>query len=335
MRSTRLGRRLGWLLVGFSLLLHLLTVYAYARQPDRLAAFTVMPLWVWGGIGIAAPMLAFWFLRASLSLVVTALWAITVLLGADEAKVIAHPWTSRPRPGHAGALDGRPLIRVATLNCRFFTYGPEGDPTADLAAWDPDIVLLQEVHPFQVKLFADRLYGGRGDYRSHSTNGVVTRWNISREVRNLSYRDQEVTVRLPDGREIEVCNIHLLSASTDLRLWRRDCWRDHHLNREKRLTQLRAALAVMNDSRQGRPTLLGGDFNAPPMEPIQRLLRTDFDDSFAEVGSGWGDTFQRRIPVHRIDQIHATRDLRPVHSMAVTTRHSDHRFVISDFVLPP
>ncbi len=50
-RSATFTRRTGWLLVGLSLALHAVTVYAYARQPDRLAAFTVMPIWVWGGRG--------------------------------------------------------------------------------------------------------------------------------------------------------------------------------------------------------------------------------------------------------------------------------------------
>ena len=149
MKSSRFRRRAGWTLVGTSLLLHLLTVYAYSRQADALAAFTVMPIWVWGGLGLLFSIVAFWFLRAPLSLVITGVWTMTILLGADEARVIANVTKSPPEPGPAGMVDGRPLLRVLTLNCSFFNYGG-GDPDIDLRPWDPDIVLLQEVMPHQV-----------------------------------------------------------------------------------------------------------------------------------------------------------------------------------------
>lgn len=98
MKSSRFHRRAGWFLIGLSLLLHLLTVFAFARQPDRLAAFTVVPIWLWGGCGLFLSVSAFWFLRAPLSLVLTGVWALTILLGADEARVIAHVATPAPHP---------------------------------------------------------------------------------------------------------------------------------------------------------------------------------------------------------------------------------------------
>ena len=73
-----------------SLLLHIFTVYCFSRQPDRFTAFTVMPIWLWGGIGLVLSSVAFYFLRASLSLIMTGVWAITLLVGADEAKVLAN-----------------------------------------------------------------------------------------------------------------------------------------------------------------------------------------------------------------------------------------------------
>ncbi len=332
MRTTRLRRWSGWLLVALSLALHLLTLYAYSRQPDHLAAFTVVPIWVWGSFGLILSITAYWFLRAPLSLVLSGIWATTVLLGADEARAIARWGGKRPEPGPAGSVNGRPLLRIATLNCNFFQYGEGSNPADDLAAWDPDIVLLQEVRPHQTRHIADKLYQGHGDYRTHSTNGVVTRWKIDREVRNLSFRDQQLTVLLPDGREIEILNIHLATAATDLRLWERQCWRNHRLNRRKRHTELATALGLLSQTAGDRPAIVGGDFNTPPGDPILRLLKADYDDAFTQVGSGWGNTFQRRIPILRIDQIHAGRQFRPHASAVVTTRHSDHRFVVADFI---
>ena len=226
-----LRRHLAWTLVGLSLALHIFTVFCFARQPDRFAAFTVLPIWVWGGIGLMMASLAFYFLRAPLSLVMTGCWAVTLFVGADEARVLANFGKSPPTPGPAAAHEGTPVIRAVSMNCAIFGFG---DPSADIAAWEPDIVLLQDAFPHQVRRVADALYGGRGDYRAHQTNGIVTRWKIDREVRNPTQRNQQATLILPDGRMIEVVNVHLATAATDLRFWDTSAWSEHRVYRTLR-----------------------------------------------------------------------------------------------------
>lgn len=336
-RSTTFTRRTGWVLVGLSLVLHAVTVFAFARQPDRLAAFTVMPIWFWGGLGLVCSSVAFYFLRAPLSLVVTGVWALTLLLGADEARIIANLGTEPPQPGAAAMVDGRRPIRVITLNTAFSRFG---DPAGDLDRWEPDIVLLQETHLGRVKAIADRLFEGRGHFRCFAENGVVSRWRITREVRNpdpgYHFFHHNVTIEHPDSGPIEVVNLHLSSAATDLQLWQRECWREHRANRSKRRLEVAVALNILEQTTDfpgTRPVILGGDFNAPPTDPIQLQLERDFQDAFLEAGTGWGDTFQRRIPILRLDQIHVSRHFTPVRCRAVTTRHSDHRMVVADLLL--
>jgi endonuclease/exonuclease/phosphatase (EEP) superfamily protein YafD len=328
-----LRRRAGWTLVGLSLALHVLTVFAFSRQPDALAAFTVLPIWTWGGLGLMLAMFAFYFLRAPLSLVMTGVWAVTLLVGADEARVLANVGRSKPLPGPAERHDGSPVIRVVTMNCAIFGFG---NPANDIAAWNPDIVLLQDCYPHQVRQIADALYGGRGDYRSHGgTNAVITRWKILREVRNPANRDQQVTVGFPDGSSAEVVNIHLASAATDLRFWRPATWGEHRANRAERRGQLTKALHILEQTTPAfpnMPTLLGGDFNSPAADVVHRQLSRDFVDAFATAGTGWGNTFHRRFPVLRIDLIYATRHFVPVRSRVVESRHSNHRMVVADFL---
>ena len=327
-----LSRRLGWTLVGISLLLHLFTVYCFARQPDRFAAFTVMPIWLWGGLGLLLSTTAFYFLRASLSLVMTAVWAVTLLVGADEARVLANFGKSPPLPGPAEPHESNPVIRAITLNSAFFNFG---NPATDLAAWQPDILLLQDILPDQVRQIADTLYGGRGDYRVHQSNGVITRWKIQREVRNPAQRDQQVTILLPSGSEIEVVNVHLATAATDLRLWQKSAWSHHRSNRAIRQKELSLTQQILEQTTAfpNTPTLFGGDFNSPASDIVHRQLTRDFVDAFSTAGTGWGDTFQRRFPVLRIDHLYASRHLTPVRCRAVTTRHSDHRMVVADFLM--
>jgi hypothetical protein len=103
-----LRRRTGWTLVGLSLLLHLFTVYCFARQPDRFAAFTVLPIWLWGGFGLLLLHGRLLF-PARLALAGhDRVWAVTLLVGADEARVLANlgkpaaprsaplPWAKSP-----------------------------------------------------------------------------------------------------------------------------------------------------------------------------------------------------------------------------------------------
>jgi len=337
MKSSRFRRRTGWILIGLSLLLHLLTIFAFSRQPDKLAAFTVVPIWVWGGSGLLLSITAFWFLRAPLSLVITGIWAMTILLGADEARVITNVGKSAPLPGPTHPVEGRAPIRVLTLNCNYFRYNGVSDPSADIRRWAPDVVLLQEALPQHVRHIADILYQREGDYRLYSTNGIVTRWNIRREVNPQpgGIRVQQVTIRDPEGFEFEVVNLHLASAATDLRLWRSDCWRTHRANRQLRMRELGIALGILTETAPGRPVILGGDFNAPPTDPVFSLLKADFDDAFAKAGTGWGNTYQRRIPIHRIDQIHHSRHFRTINCGTVTTRQSDHRMVVTDLLPAP
>jgi endonuclease/exonuclease/phosphatase family metal-dependent hydrolase len=221
-----------------------------------------------------------------------------------------------------------------SANCALFGLG---DPTADIVMWDPDVVLIQDAWPYQVKRIADRLYEGHGDHRTHDTIGVITRWSIEREVRKPHQRAQQVTIVAPDGRKFEVVNIHLLSAATDLSLWRREVWRGHRINRAIRRDELSRVLSTLDDTVgfPGIPVVFGGDFNAPPGDPVSRLLDRDFEDAQLAAGAGWGNTYHRRFPILMIDRIHATRHFTAVRCATHVTRHSDHRFVVADLLLQP
>jgi endonuclease/exonuclease/phosphatase (EEP) superfamily protein YafD len=319
-------------MVGASLLLHLFTAFCFVRQPDRFAAFTVLPIWLWGGFGLLISSLAFLYLRARFSLLMAGIWAITLLVGSDEARVLANIGKSPPLPGPAAPHHGRPVIRVVTLNCAIFAFG---NPAKDLAAWNPDIVLLQDAFPHQVSQLKETLYQKGGDFRFHQTNGILTRWKIQREVRNPSQRNQQVTIAMPDGTAVEVVNVHLATAATDLQFWKRSAWSEHRSNRKLRKQELAIVQHLLEQTTgfPDTPVIFGGDFNAPATDVVHRQMSRDFLDAFTVAGTGWGDTYQRRFPILRIDHLYATRHFTPVRCKAAVTRHSDHRMVIADFVM--
>lgn len=325
-----LRRALGGLMVAASIAMLGIIVPAYALLPDRLAALTVFPIWIWAGAGIGLGALASGLMAARFGLWVAAAWLGVVLVGTDEAQIWQSLSTERPQLGAVVPFDGKPLIRVVTLNCAHFGFG---NPAEDLAKWQPDIVLLQEVFPSQVKQIERALYGETGDSCYSGTNGIVTRWKMGRQLHQARIRVQQATVLLPNDEAIEIVNVHLTSAVTDVRLHRRETWQAHLENRLRRRAQMDAALRQLRRSTpvEGVATILGGDFNANATDRAHRDLPPRFIDSFATVGHGWGNTFHRRFPVLRIDFLYLSdKRLTARRCMAHTTVHSDHRMVIAD-----
>jgi len=323
-------RSLGWILVIGSLLFCSVTIYAFYKHPDRLAAFTVMPIWLWGAIGFSISFGAFYFLKARFSLLVSALWIATILIGSDESVALCHLGNERPVEGAPTAVDGKPVIRIITMNCATYAFG---NPSEDVAKWRPDIVLLQQIMPHEAAAMAMKLFGTRAHVHTKHTCAIISRWPISGHVRTPLISSQQVTLRLPTGQEIDVVNLHLATAATDLQFWKKSAWQKHHLNRAVRRQEISLALQVLNQTTDSPKlsTFVGGDFNAPATDVIHRPLRANFTDAFKAVGTGWGNTFQRRMPILRIDHLYCSSDFKPVRCRAVTTRHSDHRFVVADF----
>ncbi len=322
-----------------SLVLHVFTAACYIRQPDMMAAFTVYPIWMWGMIGLLLAAAAYLFWRAPLSLMMVVLWSLTILIASDESRVLAHIGMEAPEPGPSKPYNSQETLRVCTLNWG----GKKHDKNKIkaqaqiIAAYHPDILFLQEIHPWQARLITDALYGGGGDYRTGADSAIITRWKIHVAIHNPMQHSQHATLKLPNGRLIDCVNFHLHSANTDMRLWRKSCWKEHAANRKLQRREVAYSLAVLESTTPfpTRPVIVAGDFNAPASDPLHDLLRTHFNDSFSDAGTGWANTWHRRIPLHRIDYIYTTPLLQAVRSHTVIVPASDHRMLVSDFLLMP
>lgn len=90
-------------------------------------------------------------------------------------------------------------------------------------------------------------------------------------------RDQQVTVRLPEGAEIEVVNVHLATALTDMRLWNSRSRALHSQYRDLRRKELSVVLQVLEQTSPfpGTPTIFGGDFNSGATDVVHRQLTRD------------------------------------------------------------
>ena len=123
--------------------------------------------------------------------------------------------------------------------------------------------------------------------------------------------------------------------ATDMRLWSSESRALHRQNRDLRRKELSYVLQVLEQTSTfpNTPTIFGGDFNSGATDIVHRQLARDFDDAFTKVGRGWGNTFHRRFPIHRIDHIYSTRQFQPVSCCVVVSKKTDHRMLIADLLL--
>ena len=340
-----------------SLVLHVITLASYYRQPDMMAAFTVYPIWMWSILGLILSAIAFLFWRTQLSLMLTCLWMLTIFLASDESNVLLNSGRESPEPGPPKPFGSSPTIRICTLNWGANEMKPEEvkKQAQLIAQYQPDILFMQEITPWHAGIIAQEVYPGveGWDYEAHEGAVTITRWEIKGRYPNLPH-SQYTTLRVkpntaqPFAQEqlIDCVNLQLRSAITDMRLWQPNCWIKHAKNRAKRRKQVHLSLQHLKneqgDESSSRPVVIAGDFNAPASDPLHTDImqanednRHDFDfyDSFFQAGSGWANTWHRRLPFQRIDYIYTTRRLKAVRSCNVVIPGSDHLMVVSDFVL--
>ncbi|MEM6911911.1 MAG: endonuclease/exonuclease/phosphatase family protein [Verrucomicrobiota bacterium] len=314
-----------------ALALHALISFCFIFRPDKAAAITVFPLTVWVLAGILLCLLSGLLFKGRFALVVGLIWVVTGVLVADERHGLARLFHEKPEPGPAAPFEGKPVLRCLTLNCK----GRSALSSQEILAWKPDIVFLQEQPaPQELSRLVRELFGGEGDFRTTAYCAILSRGRIFQEKRSASQRHLQVKTRFLDGREYHLVALHLLPAVTEVNLFSLDTWRAHYRNRLVRSEQVRTLARERLEFSGGLPCLLGGDFNAPAGDRAMDALNPHFQDAYPLAGTGWPNTFSNQLPLHRIDQLWLTPELRPVRQRTVRTQESDHRMVVLDFLDP-
>lgn len=267
------------------------------------------------------------------ALVLDAAGAIAVLWGLAGLT----PKPARPRAG------GGPALRVATFNL----YGGSLDIhgcVAFLVSAEPDLVFLQEAWwTFKHRRTDDRTlpaiiaaFEGWHVFRSDEPHEmmIVSRHPL-RDPRTVRLGNRVclvATIETPAG-ETRVINVHLDPPATGRRL------------RESGKPLLRFMLETETDRRrQGEalaalvaesdtPTVVAGDFNAPPQAPARRCVRPLLADAFATAGRGFGYTFPRTLPLWRIDYVLTTRHWTIERCFVAPADGSDHLPLVADLRL--
>lgn len=337
-RWQALVRGVAPLLTLAALTLHLGVMVCFAGRWDKTAAITIFPIWVWSCLGLALALPAWLIVRGRLATAAAAIWLVTLLVCPDEWRGLwraALTRTPAPTPERTASSPPDPF-RVVTLNCRSSNLRS----ARQAAAWNPDVLLLQEMRGSwggPLGELARELWGSQASIITGYDTVILARGRLTPSARTPPGQIQQfvqATLTLPDGRQIEIASVHLQGHVTDLDLWNWRTWRAHAQNQRRHRLYIADVMMRSLAFAGERPCLIGGDFNSPAGDRTFQTLRGRLDDAFAEAGLGWGNTFRNDWPVLRIDQVWATRDLRPHAARAVRSHHSDHRLVVVDYQWP-
>lgn len=301
----------------------------YWLQPDWLAPVTLVPAWFW--LVPAFMLIAFGFNRMHWRwcLAVAALWATYAAVTVEETHSLIRS-AIRPMPkGNASRAGGR-AVRVVSLNCA----AANRNVTAELAKWEPDIVLLQE-SPNREHLdrTSRELFGTDGSFLWSSDTSILARGDVRpRSVDRGSYF-VHAEIELAAGLKADVMSVRLNPPVFHLDFWTPGFWTDHRHNRIKHRQQILDIMQRIGNLEQSVPLIVGGDFNAPPDDPALLPLQRRLYDTFRTAGRGWGNTGTNRVPLFRVDQVWVSRHFRAESVTAQKTLHSDHRMVVCDMTL--
>lgn len=214
---------------------------------------------------------------------------------------------------------------------------------ADIASWDVDVAILQEVYrrggdPARSDQPADLAaglgmdwafgYNTRKGPRTQYGTAVVSRFPIV----------EQANARLPNRAGLEQRG--LLRATLDVEGTRLDVY-DTHLQHtpqaaDLRVQQARSIAGIVGARRAatGNPAVLGGDFNSSPTGSVAAALNGPLRDTWFDVGVGQGATAPAGNPGARIDRLYQSADVVPVAASVRPTAASDHNAVSAVYELP-
>jgi Metal-dependent hydrolase len=313
-----------------SFLLLAVCAAVYAARPDWAAAITVFPVWIWTapGLLLLLPQVAGRKRQGQRKSAgcIALLWLLYVGIVAEEPRTLLRSLL----PAHQAATGVK--LRVISLNCA------GGDPQAaeEVAAYRPDVVLLQEAPPTaRMPEVAAKLFGNGAGWIDTMDAAIVVRGSIEALPVPKDVRGSLVYGRahLAGGPTLDLASLRLMPALFRMDLWSSDCWRAQAENRRIRRAMLREMATALKARPAGASLIVAGDFNAPQGDAVFGELFPGLHGAFDEAGVGWGNTITNELPVLRIDQLWVSSDVVCQRAVAQRTIHSDHRMVVCDLII--
>jgi vancomycin resistance protein VanJ len=298
-------------------------------QPDWLAPVILVPTWCWLIPGLMLACCGFRGVRRRWFVGILFLWAAFTWLCVEEAHSQVRGESMSPVEWLTARRNGRGL-RIVSLNCNV----GQARCVEEIAAWEPDVVLLQESpNEEQLQDLVESLFGRDGTCLYGGDVSILARGKLTHRFSDTRSHFVHVEVELPTGSVIEVVSTRLSPPVPRFDFWRPDFWSDHREKRIDHRKQINEVVQHLQSVPSGSHLIVGGDFNAPPRDDALKGLQSRLTDAFGVAGSGWGATGTNEYPLFRVDQVWVSNSLKPVLVMARKTRHSDHRMVVCDLMI--
>ena len=323
--------RLQTMALTVSALLCVCVAHCYFWRGDAYAAVTVWPVWTWALPGLLLAGIGWRQSHKWAAMSVIALWLIYLAFFTEEMRSLAH-WRHWPSQEWQAARQRGEAVRIVSINCA----GGNPKAAAEIKAYEPDIVLLQESPKRQaLEEIAQQLLGTNAAVVAGPDASIIVRGQATPRplLETMRIHYTHAHVRLASGAETEVISLRLPPAPLRDDLWTPGCWRDYTDDRQMRRRMLGAVCRQVDSTAHSFPFVIGGDFNTPGGDAIFQLFHPLFHDAFKEGGCGWGNTIVNEYPLLRIDQIWLSEHFRAVTTLARRTQNSDHRMVICDVLL--
>ena len=209
----------------------------------------------------------------------------------------------------------------------------------EIEAWDPDVVLLQEVdrnrlssrQTDQPGYYAQRLgmqvsFAVNVRHRANGQYGVATlsKYPIVGQSNTFLPNDPS----LPKAQQRGILNTKIKVGDTVISVYNTHL---QHIYDDLRLRQMHVVARIV--AADPLPKILGGDLNSGPRTPVLAAARGVLRDSWDAVGVGSGNTVPAVDPKGRIDYVLYSDPLVPQDSQVYFSQVSDHRAVRSTFTL--
>ncbi|MGN1211500.1 MAG: endonuclease/exonuclease/phosphatase family protein [Candidatus Cryptobacteroides sp.] len=282
-------------------------------------------------------------------IVITVIILIPLALATMYFKLLnSRPGTPGPVPEHK-----EQELRIGALNICHLGFNSDASVSAGVLADSAqeneiDVILLQEYKShwkFDEKDFKS-LFRKKG-YKHVSIEGecaCISKFPISSHKRvkfeDLSDTFSNILVTLPGKRTVEIFAVHLMTTGLNN-------FTDGSVPQEVagvgsvstflsngKIRKNQAVSLARRIERTLNPLIVAGDFNCVPWSaPYRQLTSAQMKDSFFEMGQGSGSTYRGIGDILRIDYIFYGSEFECTDSRVIDNEISDHKMVMSTFVL--
>jgi hypothetical protein len=321
-------KTLATLIPSILLLTYVTVAISLLNRWDTMVPITLVPVWVWAGLGMTVSLFCWLICRGLPSLLIFCLCLATGILFSEETRGIARELVVAIKGKDPAPAAGDPgVLRIVNVN----SAGSEAVLRRTIDA-RPDVLVIQEAPDKNVlESVADQLYGVDRCVATHGTNAIVARGKLLETISEPGDSILHARILRPDGFIVDVTNLDLEGCAPTLDMWRPPVWRELIEARVTNRRLVRASLGENEITRSNLGRIISGGFGTPPGDDVYRPLETSgLTDTYAASGRGWGNTYPSNYPALRLDQIWVSPNLLPVRSLTRLNPESNHRIVVSE-----